>query len=297
MIEYLGLKPGAHVVDGTLGLGGHGLEILRHIGKSGHYYGFDLDEKNLEVAKERLKEFSSQTTFFHDNFAHCQIRLQEVGVHQVDGILLDLGLSSPHIDEPERGFSVQHDGPLDMRFDRSQGTTAADLVNHLSEDEIKRIIYDYGEEKYAPKIARLIVEQRKEHPFERTSQLTDLIGIFMKSPSDKRKVAVQLFQALRIAVNDELEVLKKALSEALALLAPGGRVVIISYHSLEDRLVKQAFREAARECICPPQVLRCECSGKPSYKLLTKKPVTPSPQELQTNPRSRSAKLRALQRL
>ncbi len=297
-IEFLHLKEGALIVDGTLGLGGHGKVILKAIGEAGKYFGFDLDEENLSEAKKRLKEFTKQTTFFHSNFVHCHDRLKEIGVSHVDGILLDLGLSSPHIDDSARGFSVGEEGPLDMRFDRStDDLTAAQIVNTWPESDLKKIIYEYGEERYAPKIARLIVEQRKSEPFTTTTQLVDLIETFMKSSGDRRRVATRLFQALRIAVNYELEVLEEALPSLLSLLNPNGCLVVISYHSLEDRMVKRAFKKAARTCVCPPEVMRCECSGEASFKILTKKPIVPSEEEISENPRSRSAKLRAIQKI
>ncbi len=270
------------MVDGTLGLGGHAQSILERLGDQGHYYGFDLDEKNLEYARNRLKNFELKTTFFHSNFAHCHYRLQESGVDRVDKILLDLGLSSPHIDDPERGFSVKHLGPLDMRFDRSTGFTAADVVNRWPESDLKKIFYEYGEERYAPKIARMIVEKRKAQPFKTTSDLVELLTEIMKNPRDKRRVATRIFQALRIEVNDELTVLQDTLDSLLDFLAPGGRMVVISYHSLEDRIVKHTFRNAAKEG---------------PFQLLTKKPVTPSTQEIEINSRSGSAKLRAIEKL
>lgn len=281
-INLLNPQKGDQVVDGTLGLGGHAQTILERLGDQGHYYGFDLDEKNLEYARNRLKDFESKTTFFHSNFAHCHQRLQESGVDQVDKILLDLGLSSPHIDDPERGFSVKHLGPLDMRFDRSEGFTAADVVNRWPESDLKKIFYEYGEERYAPKIARMIVEKRKAQPFKTTADLVELLTEIMKNPRDKRRVATRIFQALRIEVNDELTVLQDTLDSLLDFLAPGGRMVVISYHSLEDRIVKHRFRNAAK-------------AG--AFKLLTKKPVTPSAQEIEINSRSASAKLRAIEKL
>ncbi|MDP2624986.1 MAG: 16S rRNA (cytosine(1402)-N(4))-methyltransferase RsmH [Candidatus Peregrinibacteria bacterium] len=296
-IQFLTLKSGAKVLDGTFGLGGHAKSILECIGSTGKYYAFDLDKENLEEAKKRLKDYDSQLTTFHDNFAHCQNRLESVGVTHVDAILLDLGLSSPHVDDAVRGFSVLKEGPLDMRFDRSQGETAADIVNHWSYEDLRQIFYEYGEEKYAPKIARLIIEQRDSQPFETTSDLVDLIGTIMKSSGDQRRTATRVFQALRIAVNEELTVLEETLPIMLSLLAPKGRMVVISYHSLEDRIVKHAFKEVARSCVCPRELPRCECSGKASYKILTKKPITSSETELVDNPRSRSAKLRVIERL
>lgn len=296
-LQFLNVKFGETVLDGTLGLGGHAEAILPLLGPDGHYYAFDLDQENLSHAQERLAPFSSQISFFHDNFAHCYSRLQQVGVSHVDAILLDLGLSSPHVDDAPRGFSFQSEGPLDMRFDRSQGVTAADVLAEYAEEDLKHIFYAYGEEPYAPKLARMVVERRKTQPLVTTTDLMTLIGEIMRFPKDQRKVATRIFQALRIAVNDEMEVLKSTIPQLLALLAPGGRVVILSYHSLEDRIVKQAFRESTRECVCPREVLRCACAGNASFKLLTKKPIVPSDQEISENPRSRSAKLRALQKL
>jgi len=296
-LEYLKIEPKDQVVDGTLGLGGHALSILGQLGSGGHYYGFDLDETNLAQAKQRLKEFSSHVTFFHDNFAHCQDRLNSIGVTSVSKILLDLGLSSPHVDDSTRGFSLQKEGPLDMRFDRSSGMTAAEVLNTWSEEDLRHIFYRYGEERYAPKAASLIVERRREKKFETTSELRAVIHEIMTHPADERRMSTRIFQALRIAVNDELEVLGKAIPPLLSLLKPGGRMVVLSYHSLEDRIVKQAFKYAIQTCHCPPQVLQCTCPRDPSFRLLTKKPIVPSDSEIQSNPRSRSAKLRAIERL
>jgi 16S rRNA (cytosine1402-N4)-methyltransferase len=306
-LKILDPKPGDKIVDGTLGLGGHAEAILPLILPGGHYYGFDLDALNLEHAKERLKAFAPHTTFFHSNFAHCHQRLREQNLSQVNGILLDLGLSSPHIDDAVRGFSFQVEGPLDMRFDRqprsvAEGAsflqmTAADILNTWDESELKRIFYHYGEEPYAPKLARMVLVHRKETPFNTTFDLMNLIGQIMRSPKDQKQVARRLFQALRIAVNDELRVLEETLPSLLDLLAPQGRLVVMSYHSLEDRIVKQCFKAAVRDCHCPPEDLRCTCSRKSDFQLLTKKPVVPSDEELQANPRSRSAKLRAIQKI
>lgn len=287
-LAYLNPQPGDRVVDGTLGLGGHALEILKRIGPKGHYYGFDLDLDNLAIARSRLSDFSSQTTFFHSSFAHCHHRLQSGGVNQVDRILLDLGLSSPHVDQPERGFSYLTEGPLDMRFDRSsdRSQTAADVLNRASESELRRIFYEYGEERYAPKIARMVLERRKSQPFVTTTHVMDLLGELMKSPGDRRRMASRVFQALRIAVNDELQTLEQSLPLLLALLAPRGRMVVITFHSLEDRIVKHAFKSLAHH----------EKGVTPAFHLLTKKPIEPSPEELISNSRSRSAKLRAIER-
>ena len=296
-LEYLNPQPGDQVVDGTLGLGGHALEILKRIAPprskvKGHYYGFDLDLDNLAIAQQRLSDFSSsfsQATFFHSNFAHCHHRLQSVGVDHVERILLDLGLSSPHVDQPERGFSYLTEGPLDMRFDRSsdRSQTAADVLNHTSESELRRILYEYGEERYAPKIASMVVKRRKLQPFVTTTHVMELLGELMKSPGDRRRMASRVFQALRIAVNDELQTLEQSLPLLLAQLSPGGRMVVITFHSLEDRIVKRAFKAAA---------MAGQTVATDDFHLLTKKPIEPSPEELISNPRSRSAKLRAIER-
>lgn len=297
-LTFLAPKSGDHILDGTLGLGGHAEAILPRILPGGHYYAFELDEINLNQARTRLKPFSRHITFFHDNFVHCQHRLHDIGVFKLDGILLDLGLSSPQLDDSKRGFSFQSEGPLDMRFDRMSGqSSAADLLNRLSEHELKRIFYNYGEEPYAPKLARLVLERRRQSPFETTLDLMDLIQSLFKSPGDQRKVAARVFQALRIAVNDELHVLETVLPSLLSLLSPGGRLVVLSYHSLEDRIVKNIFRQAVRLCICPPEALQCTCSRISKFRLLTKKPVVPSSEEITHNPRSRSAKLRALEKI
>lgn len=308
-LKILDPRPGDKIVDGTLGLGGHAEVILPLILPGGHYYGFDLDALNLEYAKERLKDFASHTTFFHSNFAHSHHRLREQNISQVNGILLDLGLSSPHINDAARGFSFQVEGPLDMRFDRQPrsvaegasfpslgGITAADILNTWEEFELKRIFYRYGEEPYAPKLARMVVAQRKISSFQTTLDLMNLIGQVMKSPKDQKQVARRIFQALRIAVNDELRILEETLPSLLDLLAPRGRMVVLSYHSLEDRIVKRCFKAAVRDCHCPPEDLQCTCSRKSDFQLLTKKPVVPSDEELRANPRSRSAKLRAVEK-
>ncbi|KKR07759.1 MAG: 16S rRNA methyltransferase [Candidatus Peregrinibacteria bacterium GW2011_GWF2_39_17] len=280
VVNYLALLPGRSVVDGTLGLGGHALSCLKEIGVKGKYYGFDLDENNLKIAKKRLQLFSSECQFFQDSFVHCHDRLQELGITAVDAILLDLGLSSPHVDDASRGFSFQKKAPLDMRFDRSKGLTAAHVLNNYTEYDLKTIFYRYGEEKYAPKLARMIVARRREKALGITEDLMNLIQEIMRSPKDQNRMASRVFQALRIEVNDELNVLREAIPSLLSLLKSGGRMVVISYHSLEDRIVKQGFKQAALN----------DCD----YQILTKKPIVPSEAELQKNPRSRSAKLRAI---
>ncbi len=298
-IDLLNLQPGMQVIDMTLGLGGHSLELLHTVGPSGKLLAFEQDERNLKEAKKRLKSFEKQIIFVHRNFEHIKEETAKHGF-KPDAILMDLGLSSPHVDDPDRGFSFKEGGPLDMRFDPRQDLTAADVVNKMGEKDLADIIYEYGEERRSRVIARAIVEQRKQKPIETTDELADLI----KSVSPKvnrTHPATQTFQALRIYVNRELEVLEKALSDAIEILSPKGKIAVISYHSLEDRMVKQIFKENAsstkknkyqkqnKEDLCQQE------TGKSLY-ILTKKPIIPTGIEVFENPRSRSAKLRGAQK-
>ena len=287
------------MIDGTLGLAGHASDALSLIGPAGHLYGFDQDESHLALAREKLSQISPNFTLFHANFTDMQEKLSSVGVSQVNGILLDLGLASPHIDDPERGFSFLRDGPLDMRFSPSlSDMTAADVVNTWPLRDLQLIFWRYGEEKFSRRIAQAIVEKRYEKPFTTTKQLADFImEVTPRLRNMKIHPATRVFQALRIAVNRELEVLENVLPQAVSLLAPKGRLVIISYHSLEDRIVKHFLKSQAVECVCSPEVLRCVCSGIPIVKLVTKKPVEPTEEEIAQNPRSRSAKLRVAEKV
>lgn len=286
------------MIDGTLGLAGHSSDALQKIGLAGHLYGFDQDAHHLASAREKLSQTSSNFTLFHANFTEMQTSLASVGVSQVNGILLDLGLASPHIDDPERGFSFLRDGPLDMRFSPDLiPATAADIVNTWSVADLQTIFWRYGEEKFSRRIAQGIADRRVEHPFARTKELADLIvAVTPRLYHVKIHPATRVFQALRIAVNRELEVLENVLPQAVSLLAPAGRLVIISYHSLEDRIVKHFLKAQAVECICPPEVLRCVCPRTPILKLVTKKPVEPAEEEIAKNPRSRSAKMRVAEK-
>jgi len=303
--KYLELKGGEVVVDCTLGLGGHAAGVLELIGKKGVLIGFDTDERNLKEAKKRLAAHKN-VKFVHDNFRSLKTRVQElVPDGKVDAILFDLGLSSPHVDDEERGFSFSKDGPLDMRFSQNQETTASDVVNNYSEEGLADIIYHYGEERMSRKIARKIVERRKVEKFETTKELADFIEDIMPKKHGKKKAsrvskhhpATTVFQAIRIEVNDELNTLKDALNDSMEILNEGGRLVVISYHSLEDRIVKHFFKDLNRSCICPNEQVRCTCRGVPLVEMITKKPVTPSEEELAENPRARSAKLRAIRNL
>jgi len=294
-IDLLNLEANKYVIDATLGLGGHSEEILKKIGPKGKLMAFDQDEANLKEAQTRLKKYEKQITFIHSNFEHLA-EIASKHHFQPGAILLDLGLSSPHIDDPERGFSFQKEGPLDMRFDKRQSQTAEKVVNNASEKDLADIIFHYGDERRSRPIARAIVLARKQTPIKTTTQLAEIIAATVKG---KQKIhpATQTFQALRIYVNRELEVLEKVLEDSLKLLKKGGRLVVISYHSLEDRIVKNFFRDQTKNCICPKELPLCQCNFEKKLYILTRKPIIPTGIEVSANPRSRSAKLRAAQRL
>lgn len=289
-LDHLKLSNGTQVIDCTLGLGGHSLEILKKIGKKGKLMVFEQDGVNLKEAKKRLAKYEKQIIFVHDNFENIK---KHVKKHKFkpEAILFDLGLSSPHIDNPERGFAIKDDGPLDMRFDKRISITAEKVVNKTSEKELANIIFHYGEEKRSRIIARKIVERRKEKPIKTTHELAEIIKNTIKGPA-RIHPAKLTFQALRIYVNRELEVLESALDEAIKLLVPGGHIVVISYHSLEDRIVKRKFRYYAQDCICPKELHICQCNFKKRLYILTKRPIIPLGIEVESNPRARSAKLR-----
>lgn len=290
--------PGGTYVDGTLGGGGHSAEILRTAPGS-RIIGIDRDERALEAAASRLKSFGDCTTVFHGNYAEMDQFVARSGIQEVDGVLLDLGVSSPQLDEGERGFSYRSDAPLDMRMDRSQPLTARDLANGLSEDELAGIIFDYGEERFARRIAARIAKERALAPIETTGRLAEIVRQAIPAPARRTgpHPSRRTFQALRIAVNDELGSLGRGLRSAVKILRPGGRLAVISFHSLEDRICKETFQELARKCQCPPGIPICVCASRPALRVLTKKPITAEEDELESNPRSRSAKLRAAERL
>ncbi|MDA1060310.1 MAG: 16S rRNA (cytosine(1402)-N(4))-methyltransferase RsmH [bacterium] len=285
------------VVDATLGLGGHSLDILKKIGKSGVLYAFDQDERNLEEAKTRLKEYEKQIVYLKDNFRYLKTRICEASASEqsiVTAILFDLGLASTHVDTADRGFSFNLDGPLDMRFDPNSDLTAAQILNTYDEDALADIFFKYGEEPMSRRVARRICEERKTAPFDSTVRFREFLEeILPKKRTQKSHPATKIFQALRIEVNDELNALKEALAQAFEILKVGGRIVVISYHSLEDRIVKQFFKELLQ----PPGDGIYSNHGEPQVEALTKKPVTPSEREISSNPRSRSAKLRAYRKL
>lgn len=298
-VEALQVKPGGVYLDGTLGGGGHTEAILRQSGPDGVVYGIDRDRDALRAAGERLAAFGERLKPLHGNFHDAKALLAAQGVAQLDGAVLDLGVSSFQFDEGERGFSFQEDAYLDMRMDQSCGRTAADLCNTLSGEELTRIIRDYGEERWAARIAAFILQAREKKPVETTGELVSIIkaAIPKGARRDGPHPARRTFQALRIAVNDELEPLSQALEELVSLLAPGGRLAVITFHSLEDRIVKQTFKRLQNPCTCPPKAPVCTCGKLPVAQVVTRKPILPSLAEVEQNPRSRSAKLRVAQKL
>lgn len=295
-IDGLAIHDDGIYVDGTCGGAGHSLQIVKQL-KTGTLCAFDQDPDAISVIRERLQPYADRTIIIHDNFRNMTAALAEHGITGVDGVLLDLGVSSHQLDEPERGFSYRVDAPLDMRMSR-EGVSAKDLVNTLPAEELARILFEYGEEKFSRKIAAAIVREREKHPIETTGQLAEIVTANMPAASRREKnPCKRTFQALRIAVNEELDVLSEGIAAAFELLKPGGRLVILTFHSLEDRMVKQKFASYAQGCTCPPEFPVCVCGNKPRAKLITRKPMLPSEEELAVNSRSKSAKLRILEKL
>ena len=297
-IDGLDIKPDGIYVDGTLGGAGHSSQIAKRL-TTGRLIGIDRDPIALAAAGKRLEPYKDRVTLVHSNFCEMAQVLEDLGIAGVDGILMDLGVSSPQLDDGERGFSYMVDAPLDMRMNSEDALTAADVVNTWSQEELKRILYTYGEERYAPQIAAAICRRRVDAPIETTLQLVDVIRSAMPPAAlrEKQHPAKRSFQAIRIAVNDELGSVEKAMEVAIPLLNPGGRLAVITFHSLEDRIVKIAMTEASKGCTCPPNFPVCVCGKKPKVKLISRKPIVASAQELEENPRSRSAKLRVCQKL
>lgn len=299
VLQALSPRSGGIYVDGTLGGAGHSGLILTASSPDGRLIGFDRDAEAIAVAKERLAPFGDRVRIFQRNFSSIAATLAEIGVDAIDGFVLDLGVSSHQLDREERGFSFMADAPLDMRMDRSSGESAADLVNTLSEGELFRIISEYGEERWAKRVASFIVKARDERPIETTLQLVDVIkGAIPKAKWEERlHPATRTFQALRIAVNEELKSLETGLAALLQLLKSGGRGAVISFHSLEDRIVKESFRDAATGCVCPKELPRCACGRVPQFKVITRKPLRAGEEEVAANPRSRSARLRVVEKI
>jgi len=297
-LDGLAIKPDGVYVDGTLGGAGHSSQIAKRL-TTGRLIGIDRDPIALQAAGERLKPYQDRVTLVHSNFSEMAQVVRNLGLSGVDGILLDLGVSSPQLDDAERGFSYMADAPLDMRMDGQDALSAYTVVNGWSESELKRILFAYGEERYAPRIASAICRRRAEKPIATTLELVDVIRSAMPAQAlrEKQHPAKRSFQAIRIAVNDELTAVEKAMEKAIPLLNPGGRLAVITFHSLEDRIVKIAMNDAAKGCICPPGFPVCVCGRKPQVKLISRKPIVASDEELEANPRSRSAKLRICEKL
>ena len=299
-IENLNIKPDGIYVDGTLGGGGHAYQVASRLSEIGRLIGIDQDADAIAAAGERLKEFGDKITIIRSNYANMKEELHRIGVEKVDGIVLDLGVSSFQLDTPERGFTYRDENaPLDMRMDDRQSLTAKDIVNGYSEMDLYRIIRDYGEDKFAKNIAKHIVQERAEKPIETTGELTEIIraSIPMKVQVTGGHPAKRTFQAIRIELNKELEVLQNNLDDMIDLLNPGGRICIITFHSLEDRIVKTNFKRNENPCTCPSDFPVCVCGKKSKGKVVTRKPILPSEEELEVNSRSKSAKLRVFERV
>ena len=297
-IQGLNIKPDGIYLDGTLGGAGHSSQIVRRL-TTGRLIGVDRDQVALDAAAQRLAPWKERVTLVHSNFKDIDGILDRLGIEKVDGMLFDLGVSSPQLDDGQRGFSYMADAPLDMRMNREDRLTAYDVVNQWPREELRRILYEYGEERYAPQIAGAIDRKRQNAPIETTLQLVDVIrgALPAQALREKQHPAKRSFQAIRIAVNDELGSVRQMLEEAIPRLNPQGRLAVITFHSLEDRIVKSAMAAAAKGCTCPPEFPVCVCGKKPQVKLINRKPITSSPEELEENPRARSAKLRVCERL
>ena len=297
-LEGLAIKPDGIYVDGTLGGAGHSSRIAAKL-TTGRLIGIDRDPVALKAAGERLAPYADRVTLVHSNFCEIKQVLQDLQIPGVDGILLDLGVSSPQLDDAQRGFSYMADAPLDMRMNSQDSLSAYEVVNTWPQEGLKRILYNYGEERYAPQIAAAICRKREAKPIETTLELVDVIRSAMPPAAlrEKQHPAKRSFQAIRIAVNDELGSVEKVMRDAVECLNPGGRLAIITFHSLEDRIVKTGMADAARGCTCPPNFPVCVCGNKPKVKLITRKPIISGDEELERNPRARSAKLRVCEKL
>ena len=299
VIKMMNVRQDGLYVDGTLGGGGHTFQIAALLSDKGHVLCIDQDEEAIEAARKHLRVYEEKTTLVHDNFVNFNMIMDEHGYGKADGILLDLGVSSYQLDNPERGFSYMTDSPLDMRMDRSGGLTARTILNEYSEAEITDILYKYGEERFAPQIARLIVKKREKAPLNTTGALAEIIreAIPVKMQEKGSNPCKRTFQAIRIACNRELEVLEESLGSMAERLNPGGRLLVITFHSLEDRIVKNTFRKLESPCTCPPEFPVCVCGNVADVRKVTGKPIIPSAEEEEENPRARSAKLRVCEKI
>ena len=299
VIDNLNIKPDGVYIDGTLGGGGHSLEIVKRLGEKGRLIGFDRDREAIAAATDRLRDYAGKVTVIRSNFDRIKEASGTAGIKKADGIVLDLGVSSHQLDDPGRGFSYREDAPLDMRMDDRQEKTARDIVNDMSEEELAGIIKRYGEERFAGRIASNIVQARKKSPLSTTFELNEIIkdSIPAKYRATGGHPSKRTFQAIRIALNGELDSLEKAVPDMIDMLDNGGRLCIITFHSLEDRIVKNLFRDAQDPCTCPPDFPVCVCGKKPKGKVITRKAILPSKEELEVNSRSKSAKLRVFERI
>lgn len=297
-IDGLNIREGGIYLDGTLGGAGHSGEILKHLNSTGVLIGVDQDNNAINASKEKLKEYEN-VVYVHNNFSQIKNILKELNIEGIDGILLDLGVSSHQLDVPERGFSYMNNAPLDMRMDMTTDFSAMDIINGYSKEELLRVIRDYGEEKWASRIAEFIVRERNSKPIETTFELVDIIKAAVPAAARREgpHPAKRTFQAIRIEVNKEIEILKNAVNDCISVLKPGGRLCIITFHSLEDRIVKNVYKERENPCTCPPGFPICVCNKKPDIKIITRKPVVPREEEIESNPRSRSAKLRISEKI
>ena len=298
-IQALNLRPDGVYVDGTTGGGGHSLRIAQQLGPAGRLICIDRDEEALAAASRRLEAYRDRVTFVKSNFAQIAQVIEGQGLAGVDGILFDLGVSSYQLDNGDRGFSYMHDAPLDMRMDRSQPFSAWDVVNTYTQEQLRQILWEYGEERYSGRVAAAIVQQREESPIETTGQLAQVIREAMPAAArrEKQHPAKRSFQAIRIEVNGELRAVEQAMEGSVDKLLPGGRLAVISFHSLEDRIVKKIFAQQAKGCTCPPEFPVCVCCKKPRLKLISRGVITAGQKELDENPRARSAKLRVAERI
>lgn len=297
-LDNLQIRPDGIYLDGTLGGAGHSLEIVKRL-TTGRLIGIDRDEMALQAAGEKLAQYRDRVTLVHNNFENVAQVLQTLQISGVDGMLFDLGVSSPQLDHAERGFSYMADAPLDMRMDQSQGVTAYEIVNGYSDDQLRKILYEFGEERYAPRIAGAICRRRALSPIQTTLELSEIVRSAMPAQAlrEKQHPAKRTFQAIRIAVNDELAAVSHMMDAAIGCLNPGGRLAVITFHSLEDRIVKQSLQAAAKGCVCPPDFPVCVCGKKPQVRLVTRKPIISGEMELERNPRARSAKLRVAEKI
>lgn len=296
IVEYLITDKSGIYLDATLGTGGHAERILEELNEKGKLLGIDKDEDSLKISQKRLRRFGKKVRFFHQSYSQIPELLNNLNLKKIDGVILDLGLSSYQLDNPERGFSYSLDGPLDMRFDQKEDKKALKVVNEYRVEELTKIFKEYGEERFSKRIAQAIIQNRKVKKIETTKELKDIVKNILKTRDDIKTLS-RIFQALRIEVNDELFELKKGLDGGIEVLSSGGRICVISYHSLEDRMVKEKFFELSKGCLCPPDFPVCICGGKRTLQVLTRKPVIADEEEIRENPKARSAKLRAAEKI